>query len=255
MGVKPHTFFFLLTKDSFIKDYDFIINMGVLDNLFGNVDIGSAISKSSNFFYGFIIFILVSFIVGIATWWWANRKAYNKKIQVYHSVAGNTMKLGTDFAREVVLPHTSVRAFYLKKNGFYLPRPTIAIDKNEYIYFVRSDGEWFNSGLGNLDVDNKKINLSPDLTDMRMANASLKRLVEKNYKKMNWFKEYAPYLGFGLLIFLLGIVSFLILREAGQISGALTGTLDAQTEITNKVSEMISSMDNICSGSGIRRVG
>ena len=94
-----------------------------------------------------------------------------------------------------------------------------------------------------------------DHSDMRMANASLKKLVEKNYKKGNFLKEYGPMIGFGILIFLLGLVAWLLLTEANKISGSLGANVDNMRDIMESLGNILQSMENIETKSGLRNIG
>ena len=93
-----------------------------------------------------------------------------------------------------------------------------------------------------------------DHTDMRMANASLKKLIEKNYKKINWLKEYAPYIAIGILILILGIVAFLVLNQAQKLVGGLASAVSSNKEVIEQMGKMLVNVDNIYTGSGIRSV-
>ncbi len=217
------------------------------------VDIGSA-GNIGGVFQGFAIFMVVAIIVSIGTFFWANRKSYNKHIHLFEEISGQAVASGQDLAKEIVLPHTSTRAFYLKKRRIFLPRGSIQTGKNHYWYFIRNDGEWVNIGITNLNKELTRLGIKFDHTDMRMANASLKKLVEKNYKKLNWLKEYAPYIGFGILILMLGVAGFLIFNEAGKNLGMMSGLGERLSEISENVADMLVSVDNIRSSSGVRVV-
>ncbi len=183
----------------------------------------------------------------------SRRRSYNKTIHIFEEVSGATNPVRIDKAREIILPFTSVRAFLLKKSKIYLPRPSIQTGKGHYWYMIRSDGEWvntrpvFNENTGDID-------LQVDHSDMRMANASLKKLVEKNYKKTNFWKEYAPYVGFLAIIMMLGIAGFLFFREAGIVTGGLSSTAERLSETIEALNGILNSVDNIASTSGTRTV-
>ena len=171
---------------------------------------------TGNFLWAFIFFIVFGGLVtGIAIYI-SSRKQYNRHIHIFEEIAGKAVPVGIDKAKEVTLPFTSIRAFFLKKKRVYLPRPSIQTGKGHYWYFIRKDGEWINVGLENLNKTMDTLKIHYDHTDMRMANASLKKLVEKNYKKLNWLKEYAPYIAIGILILLLGITVFIVLNQANK---------------------------------------
>jgi len=222
---------------------DYISDLGV--------DIGGGSGALSTIILGIITFTLVAIFVGAITYLIANRKSYNITIHIFEDIGGNTSPIGIDKAKEIVLPFTSVKAFYLRNNKIFLPRPSIQTGKRVYWYFKRRDGEWVNCGP-QFNEKTSKVDLTFDHSDMRMANASLKKLVEKNYKKLNWLKEYAPYIGFAILIMMLGITFFLVIGEASKVTGGLA---EATTQIAKSVeaqNEILQSLDNIISTSGVR---
>ncbi len=206
----------------------------------------------TNLIWGFIFFIVLTCVVGIAFYLIYSRKQYNKHIHMFEEIAGKSVPIGEDVAKEIILPFTSIRAFHLKKMKVYLPRPSIQTGKGHYWYFLRKDGEWINIGLENLNKTMDELKIHYDHTDMRMANASLKKLIEKNYKKLNWIKEYAPYIAIGILILLLGIVVFLSFNQADKTVSGLNAGIAKNAEVVASLEKILSSLDNICSGSGIR---
>ena len=217
------------------------------------VDFGSETALNiGTYITGTVVFLGIAVIVAILTFFIVNRRSYNKHIHIFEDINGQTVPVGMDKDREVVLPFTSVRAFYLRKKKLFLPRPSKQTGLNHYWFFVRDDGEWMNIIPSNINRKLKELNMKWDHTDMRMANASLKKLVEKNYKRTNWLKEYAPYIAIGIMILMLGIVSFLVIREGAAIAGGLGTITDKIADLLETVSDLLAKTDNIVSGSGIR---
>lgn len=228
--------------------------MGIKEVLsqIGVKNLPSGTGNAGDFISAFVFLLVLGFIAAIITYYIYNRKQYNKNIQIIEEVSGQPTVVGSDRAKEIILPKTSVRAFYLKKRKLFLPRPSIQIMKGTYLFFILKDGEWVNVGFGNLNKKLTELGLYFDHTDMRMANASLKKLIEKNYKKLNWVKEYAPYIAIGILVLILGIVAFLVLNQAGKIAGALESAAASNGAVAEELKNILQSMDNVCSGSGIR---
>ena len=212
-------------------------------------------ANASNFIQGFIVFLIICILVGVATWYFLNKKQYNKYIHLFEEVSGAPIPNGVDRAKEIILPGTSIRAIYLQKRKVFLPRPSIQTGAKHYWYFIRNDGEWINVGLENLNERMDKLNIHFDHTDMRMANASLRKLIEKNYKKLNWLKEWAPYIGFGVLILMLGITAFLVIRQANDAVSVLASTASTNKDVVQSLNNILGSIDNVCTGSGIKQVG
>lgn len=215
----------------------------------------AGLTSGGDFLYNLLIFVVAGAVIGIIAWFWATRKTFNKKIEIFEEVSGRPVPVGNDVAREIILPFTSVRAFYLKKRGIHLPRPSIQTGKGHYWYFIRRDGEWVNIGLQNLNDKLKIMNIEHDHSDMRLGNAALKKLIEKNYKTSNWIKEWAPYIGFALLILMLGIAGYLIVGETGKVMSGVGGNVENLQQITSSLESILSSLDNILSTSGVRDAG
>ncbi len=204
------------------------------------------------FVQGLIFLIIIGVIVAGIVYYFASKKQYNKTIHIFEEIAGKAVPVRIDKAKEIILPNTSIRAYYLKKGKVFLPRPSIQTGVGHYWFFIRKDGEWINVGIENLNTKLNELKIHYDHTDMRMANASLKKLIEKNYKKLNWLKEYAPYIAIGILVLMLGITAFLIINQVKPISSSFTAAASASEIVATKLAEVVTSMDNICTGSGIR---
>lgn len=220
------------------------------------VDFGSTIGGGgSGFVLQLVIFVLVAIGAGVGAYLWAAKRAYNKKIHIFEEINDYPVPTGLDQAKQVLLPFTSVKAFFLKKNKIFIPRPSKQTGKGHYWYLITQDGEWHNVSLKKLESLSSKhadLEIKEDHSDMRMQNAALKKLVEKNYKKLNWIKEYAPYIAMGLMIFLLGLTAYLVIGEASKIYGGISGNIEAMNEMTKEMGRLLSSVDNIKAGSGIK---
>lgn len=222
------------------------------------VDLGSdAGGINFDFVANIIIFLILAVIAALVTWYIIDKKSYNKTIVKFREVNGITKRLGTEKAREIILPGTSVRAFYLKSSKFYIPRPSIESAQEEFWFFIRKDGEWINVGLTNINKELTKLGLHFDHTDMRMANAALKKLIDTSYKKGNWIKEWAPYLGFGAIIIMLGVSGYLVMNESAKITSAAAANVEILREITVAMKDILTSANNIAAGnigSGVTQV-
>ena len=226
--------------------------MAFSDTLAGlGVDVGS-VSSLSNFTFirDVVIFLILAAIAGGVTYYIVNKRTWNKTIVKFREVHGVARRVGVEKAKEVTLPNTSVRAFFLQSKIF-LPRGSIESAENEYWYFIRNDGEWINVGLENINEKLDQMGLKMDHTDMRMANAALKKLVDNSYKKTNWMKEWAPYIGFTVIILIVGVMGYLVMGESAKVVSAAGGNVESLKDITASMAEILRSLENIKSGSGV----
>lgn len=224
---------------------DFLNQLGV------NVGDGSGVISFS-FLGDIVIFLILCIFAGGFTYWYLNKRSFNKTIVKFREINGVTRRVGIEKAREVVLPNTSVRAFFLKNSKFFIPRPSKETSENEFWFFIREDGEWVNVALGNLNRKLKELDIKFDHTDTRMANAALKKLVDASYKKTNWLKEWAPYIGYSVIIIMLGIAGYLVMGESAKVIGASVGNVEALGDITETLNNILVNINNIASSSGVR---
>ena len=212
-------------------------------------------SGAGGFIQAFLFLLILSFLVGGIVWYVTSKKQYNKHIHIFEEINGKAVPTSLDKAKEILLPNTSIRAYYLRKKKVFLPRPSIQTGIGHYWFFIRNDGEWINVGLENLNTKLNELKIHYDHTDMRMANAALKKLIEKNYKKLNWVKEFAPYIALGILILLLSVAAFLVINQANKATSALATTAETNKLVLEGLLDVLQSMDRITTGSGIKAAG
>lgn len=201
-----------------------------------------------------VIFFLAAIAVAVITYWKINKRVYNKKIHIFEEIDEVPVPVGDDLAREIVLPGTSLRAFYLKSRGLYLPRPSRQTGKGHYWFIIRKDGEWTNVKPKSLSKSLQELELDFDHTDMRGQNAALKKLVADNYKKIKWWKEYAPYIAIGILVLLLGVSSFINLKQQGTLTSQNSQVADTNERVVDRFDKILVTIEKICSTSGVVQV-
>lgn len=204
----------------------------------------------------FAKFIIVVILVGSLLGFWLfkrnTKKLYTKKIHLFEEVNNQFIPTGEDIAVEMTIPNTTVKVFFLKKANIYLPRGTIQMGKDHYWYGIRKNREWVNFSISNLNEEMKIAKLEFDHSDMRYANAQLKRLIERNYKKQKWWQEWRSEISVAVLILLLTVSFFLLLGEIKDIVGSLSPLMDSVNENYALQEKVLGSLDRICSQSGIR---
>jgi len=200
---------------------------------------------------GLLLLIIGVVVVAVVVYFLYNKRAFKSTIIKMGEVGGIEQETGIDRAKEIILPFTTVKAIYLQKHKIFLPRPSISVAPNKYLYHIRPDGEWVNIGYQNFNKELKRLNLYADHSDMRLANASLKKLIDKSYKRSNFLKEYAPYIAFGMLMILLGVLGYINVTESAKVSGGVAGNLDALRGITENLERILEGVDSISTTSGV----
>jgi hypothetical protein len=188
--------------------------MGLLNNLGVNLPQGSPINWGN---IGLIVLLVVIFIVAciIAIIFVIKRihaKQYIQKITFAKEVNGRIFLVGEDYAKELTIPYTSIKVFWLKQMKTYSPKLVYDIGKNSYLILIGKGGEWTNTDL-RFGADGV-IELNDTLKPSRdYANENLKELIKRNWedKNKNWWKENAHF----IFLIILGVIIITALIISG----------------------------------------
>ncbi len=217
-----------------------------------NIDFSGFIAKMGFFGQMLFIVVLIGSIVGAFLYLRSFKKSYSKSIHIFEEIHNDFVPLEDDVAIEILIPNTAVKVFYLKKNKIYLPRPTRAMGKDHYWFGIRKNREWVNFTMKNLNETMKEADLDFDHSDMRYANAQLKKLIERNYKKEKWWQTYRNEMGMAILILMLTFSMWFVLGKVGSLIGQLSPLIEATNQNYALQEKVLGALDNICSQSGIR---
>lgn len=199
----------------------------------GTENIGDFVSwKSFSTGIGLFITTIVLFLViaGILYWWLQKKKSRNvdiHRIVWWEEVAGNFQLFGEqDLARELTIPGTNVKVFYIKKKDMYLPRFTLKVGETTYFVGILKNREMVNFQPTNLNEDGKTVGVNYDHRDMRYAQTNLKAMIDRNYRQKSqpWYIQYKEVIGVVVLIFVTSACFWFLfdrveelLRLAGQL--------------------------------------
>lgn len=195
-----------------------------------------------------IIAIIILILVAVVVFLIFNYLKYNKKILLW-----DKYKLRKFLAMEVKYNKLGDVVFKVKKNGKILPRPSITIAPNTYLFSLRDDGEWINIGLDDINYKTRQANVKLIDPDMRYARSSLHELMKNRYDKKAAWTTLAPII---IPIIALAVVCLMIYFVADkllEIGTRLTSALSAQSEVIDKLNTLLTSIDNICSQSGVKK--
>jgi len=217
---------------------------------------GFGLTKATivNFISLILLLMMGAVIIGGLIWLITNKKKYTKKIIIWEEINGQMQVVGRDVAEEILLA-TGSTAFYLKKRGKHLARPTKSSGVNTYYFIIKPDGSWENFGLEKYSEKAKELKLDLNHADMRHTRASLQKLLRENFKKEKWWQKAAPYIGFGILILMLSLAAWLIMGRMDTLMGQTTEYVKISSDLASIQKDILSALDNICSTSGIRPVG
>ena len=232
--------------------------------IFGNLTLpkGNPINWGSAglIILGIIIFLVVGVITFFIVLNKMNNKKYIHKILFAKEVNGKIFLIGEDFAKELTIPYTSIKVFYLKQRKTYSQKLVYDVGKNLYLILIGKGGEWINTdlryGFGGI------IELNDTLKPTRdYANENLKELIKRNWtdKNKDWWKENAHYvflIVLGVIIIVGCVILFIQVKKASaMLNSASVNYLEASKVYSQANTGLIDFIKEYFKTSGVIETG
>lgn len=232
--------------------------MGLFGNLGVNVPSINPINwgKTGLILLGLIMFVVVGIITFFIIYNKLQKKKYIHKILFIKEVRGQIYLVGEDYAKELNVPYTSIKIFWLKDRKTYSPKLIYDVGKNLYLIMIGKGGEWINTNLrygtdGVIEVNDA---LKPTRD---YANENLKELIKRNWtdKNKDWWKENAHYVFLiilGVIIIVGCIIIFIQVKKAsGMLNSASFNYLKASEIYQQANADLIKVIEQHFSTSGV----
>ncbi len=202
----------------------------------------------------FILILIFGIGAGFGTYIYLREKKFNKKIVVFSEADGRFQVTGKDKAMIVRFGNGGDTIIRLRKYKKFLPVPTIQTGINTYWYFIREDGEWINFGMEDLNQKQKSMGARFLDKEVRFARASLQKNLKERYDAPTFMQKYGGVLTYTVLIIVVGLVMWLWFDKIIQISSNISKAVEMAITLSDKQNTILSNMDNICTGSGLKSV-
>lgn len=212
---------------------------------------GEVISSSWLMYGVAIVCFLLAFAIII--YFIYMKRIFNKRIIVFENVAGQGYQVvHKDSARLIKVGDGGEEVLFLRKKKCFRTAYGRKMGKNEYWFAIGQDGYWYNIILGDLDAKMGMLDVEPIDRDMRYMHVAIRRNIQERYRKINFMEKYGAMVisMVAVLLFLIGC--YFILDKMAEVSGGLTGAVEAARSLQESSNAIVSSLDNLCAGgSGI----
>ncbi len=206
----------------------------------------------NNFLTYLFIGVVLLIFIGIGYYLFKRKKSKviipTKKVGWWEEVNDNLVPTNMDDAKEILVPGTKLRLFYIKARDLWLPRFTKGITKDLFYVAITPKREMVNFTLRSIASDMKEAGLNYDHTDMIWASENLREFVKRNYrdKSIPWWKAYQGVITTAIYIVILTISAVTILYF-------MRGIVDDLSTVVNNIGEVVKQQANSCGvgGSGI----
>jgi len=216
-------------------------------------DIGISKSSVVSFIAWFLIIVIVLVVVGVVTWILIRRMKFKYKVVVFENVAGRYEPTRKDSAMELRFGAGGDSVFYIRKHKKYQPMPRIQVGRKTYWFAIREDGEWINIGIENIDEKSREMKINFLDKEMRYARTSLQKSLKDRYNKPGFMEKYGGIIAYVSLIAITGIMMWLLFDKFLDITGNITSNLEMMNQLQSIEKDILSSLNNICTGSGITK--
>lgn len=170
--------------------------MGLLETLGvkgvdGSIDFSNVGTIIGIIILGFFVLIIVGGFVFLYYSKKIKKTLFKNQIPIFVKVHGKLSRIGIDKAKELFVPDSNISLYFLKDRKIYIARPTRAMGKDEYWYYISENGEWVNFDMSTIKDEDTLAQANYDHRDTRYAYTNLKEIIKRNYKNKAtvWWKD------------------------------------------------------------------
>lgn len=222
-------------------------------NILNTETVTSALPTGQSIAFWVLIFLIFSLlVVGGSIWigvWMYRRKHYIRIVKAEDTPWGLRF-VARYRARENNL-RNGVTYFYIPRLKRGLPRGSVQIEPNVYLYHVGKDTVWRNASIERVRDDPAKYNLRFEDTDMRMANSELSEQIQNEFKEKSWWQQYGVYVSIILVIVLMGVFVGYSSYQGSKTAQIQAATAQRYDDIIGKFDQIIANMDRLGSTGSI----
>ncbi len=202
-----------------------------------NINIGAVVDKLLSFAMIVIFIVIIGAMVFFFMKKAKERKTPVKKIGWWEEIQGKLIPTEMDKVKEIIIPGTRLRVFYIKSKDMWLPRFARGLTKDLFYVAITLKRELVNFTLGSLSEDMKTAGLDYDHTDMIWASENLREFIKRNYrdKSTPWWKAYQGVITTAIYIIILTFSFVIIIFFMRQIIGDMGGVLSGIERLLDKM--------------------
>jgi len=204
-----------------------------------------------------IAVMLLTIILGAVAFWLVySWRVFKYKIEIYENTGHGYRKVGVDRARLIKVGDGGEEILFLKRMKVYRGAYGKKMGKNIIWFFIGQDGYWYNCVLGDADAKMGMLDIEPIDRDMRLFHVAIRKNIADRYKTKKIITTAAIVMG-GLVItvIIMFIGNWFILDKIGDVMTTSTSNIEATERVAEMTKQIVSSLGNVCSGSGIKVAG
>lgn len=187
--------------------------------------------------YGFISLLVIA-LIGVGVYFLVQRMQYNKKIILWAKIGGKLTRIQEDTGKFERVGISGDQWCRLRKAKKILPRPRIAVAKNEFWFYQRKDGEWINFDLEDIDDKFEKASIKYDDEDMRLQRLGIQKNLIARFQKATFWQKYGGMIMSLIFVLVVAIMFILLFKTMGDSWVQAGEMAEAVKEMANQVQKL-----------------
>jgi len=203
-------------------------------NPFSNFNIGLG-TLGNILLLGFLALLVVGG-VGVLIIIIVYKKRYIYKIPLWKTVNGRGQQIAEYKAKPISISKAGDRLWYVGKIKKFISPATIQSGINKFHHWQRSDGEWINFEVGDLDANQKRAGVKYIHQDMRATRVATANLLEQRLMNKGFWDKYGDMI-IHIIFYLIICISLVVIFW--QWSGIVEKTGELVSELQTAQERMI----------------
>ena len=211
-----------------LKSGDVIGGMGI-----GGIQLGTI----GSIILWVVAIIIIGGLLAMLFIWWFNKRSYNQKVWIFGIIGGIPMLKYIDAGKFMSFGMAGDKLLKLQKQKKYLAPPTIQMGKNIWWYFERSDGEYINFSLTDIDALQKKAGAYYVDTDMRMQRLGIEKNLRERLTKQSFFEKYGTTIAGVIFVIMVTVALVVLFSQLKDVAGAMDNMASSVSQMATAIEQ------------------
>ena len=197
-------------------------------------------SATGTIFLIILISFLILGLIGFLVWLFMQKKKWWIRVPLYKMIGNVNTRVAVLKGKIVPMGRAGDQLWFVKGAGFkkFLPPAEIQSAKNEFWHYVRSDGEWVNFSMTDIDKLQKEAGVKYVKTDMRLQRLATDKLLEQRHLKTTFLEKWGTVIGFVVFFLIISIALVVFFNQYSDVVAQLGSVIDKADQIMTKAAKI-----------------
>jgi len=197
-------------------------------------------SATGNIFLIILVSFLILVLIGFLVWLFMQKKKWWIRVPLYKMIGNVNTRIATLKGKVVPMGRAGDQLWFVKGAGFkkFLPPAEIQSAAKEYWHYVRSDGEWVNFSMTDIDKLQKEAGVKYVKTDMRLQRLATDKLLEQRHLKTSFLEKWGTVIGFVVFFLIISIALVVFFNQYSDVVAQLGSVIDKADNIMTKAAKI-----------------